>query len=175
MPPTPSPPPTMLGPKLPGLSVFRVAARGLETQRVVIGAATDNIANASTTRTAEGEPYQVQRVLVNAPKKAAFGRALRDAQTRLATSDPSHRATPTVRTRGARAADGPTPEVVQEQAERLEYDPTHPDADAEGYVHYPDVNVVEEMAGMISANRLYEANLTTVQAVKDMLKRTLEI
>ena len=165
----------MLGPKMPGLSVFRVAARGLETQRVAIGAATDNIANASTTRTADGEPYAIQRVLVNAPKQAGFGRALSEARTRLATSDPAHRAAPTLRARTGRAADGPTPEVVQERAERLEYDPSHPDADADGYVHYPDVNVVDEMARMISANRIYEANLTSVQATKEMIKRSLEI
>ena len=59
--------------------------------------------------------------------------------------------------------------------ERLEFDPDHPDADADGYVHYPDVNVVDEMARMISANRIYEANLTSVQATKEMIKRSLEI
>jgi flagellar basal-body rod protein FlgC len=54
-------------------------------------------------------------------------------------------------------------------------DPTHPHADAEGYVEYPDVNIVEEMAHMVSANRIYEANLSAVQAAKEMIKRTLEI
>ncbi|MDX1532319.1 MAG: flagellar basal body rod C-terminal domain-containing protein, partial [Rhodothermales bacterium] len=70
---------------------------------------------------------------------------------------------------------GPRTEVVGEDRVRLEYDPTHPDADENGYVHYPDVNVVEEMAHLISANRVYEANLSTVQAAKEMIKRTLEI
>ena len=58
---------------------------------------------------------------------------------------------------------------------RTEYDPMHPHADENGYVQYPDINVVDEMARMMSANRIYEANLTAVQAAKEMIKRTLEI
>ncbi|HEX7072028.1 MAG TPA: flagellar basal body rod C-terminal domain-containing protein, partial [Rhodothermales bacterium] len=70
---------------------------------------------------------------------------------------------------------GPTTEVQEEVALRTVYDPTHPHADANGYVQYPDINVVEEMTQMMSANRIYEANLTVVQAAKEMIKRTLEI
>ena len=69
----------------------------------------------------------------------------------------------------------PLTEIEAERKIRLEYDPTHPHARADGYVEYPDVNVVEEMTRMISANRIYEANLTAVQAAKEMIKQTLEI
>uniref|UniRef100_UPI00262FAAD0 flagellar basal body rod C-terminal domain-containing protein n=1 Tax=Geobacter sp. TaxID=46610 RepID=UPI00262FAAD0 len=58
---------------------------------------------------------------------------------------------------------------------RLQYDPTHPDANAQGYVALPNVNVVEEMADMIAATRAYEANVTAVQAAKNMALKTLEI
>jgi len=70
---------------------------------------------------------------------------------------------------------GPLTEIEEIEAERLEYDPTHPHADENGYVRYPDVNVVEEMTRMISANRIYEANLTALEAAKETIKRTLEM
>lgn len=70
---------------------------------------------------------------------------------------------------------GPTTEVEEVDDERLEYDPSHPHADEEGYVHYPDVNVAQEMARMTSANRVYEANLSAVEATKSMAQRTFEI
>jgi flagellar basal-body rod protein FlgC len=57
----------------------------------------------------------------------------------------------------------------------MQYDPSHPDADAQGYVAYPNVNVVEEMADMIAATRAYEANITATQAAKSMAMKTLEI
>ena len=55
------------------------------------------------------------------------------------------------------------------------YEPGHPDANAEGYVSYPDINVVEEMANLMSAQRNYEANVTTVEAIKGMYNKALEI
>jgi flagellar basal-body rod protein FlgC len=58
---------------------------------------------------------------------------------------------------------------------RMQYDPSHPDADPQGYVAYPNVNVVEEMADMINATRAYEANVTATQAAKSMAMKTLEI
>jgi flagellar basal-body rod protein FlgC len=70
-------------------------------------------------------------------------------------------------------------EVVQiledQNPPRMQYDPSHPDANSEGYVAYPNVNVVEEMADMIAATRAYEANVTAVQAAKSMAMKTLEI
>ncbi len=157
-------------------SPFRTAARGLEAQRVALGVATENIANATTTRTADGAPYQPKRALHEAPGALRrFEASLRRAQLPLQTSDPRHLRGVQIALPGASAELGPTTEVVGENRERLEYDPTHPDADGDGYVHYPDVNVVDEMARMISANRIYEANLTSVKAAKEMIKRSLEI
>ena len=157
----------------PSLSVFRTAARGLEAQRVALGAATDNIANATTSRAEDGEPYAVRRA-VHTAEEGGFRNRLTQARLKLSATDERHLGNGRLRSRLAEES-GPRTELAQNDAERLEYDPEHPHADADGYVHYPDVNVVEEMAHMVSANRVYEANLTTVQAVKEMVKRTLEI
>jgi len=160
----------------PSLSIFRTAARGLEAQRLALGAATDNIANATSSRAEDGEAYAIKRAVQTAEgRRTPFGRLLTEAQTRLRTTDERHLPNGRLNGRVRGSESGPTTEIEEIDAERLEYDPDHPHADADGYVHYPDVNVVEEMAHMISANRVYEANLTTVQAVKEMLKRTLEI
>lgn len=157
-------------------SVFRASARGLEAQRIAMGVASENIANATTSRTADGEPYRVRRAVHRAPEGGALPfRALLQSDQPLRRSDARHLSGLTA-SRTARSVDaGPQTEVEEMDWERLEYDPSHPDADADGYVHYPDVNVVTEMAGMISANRVYEANLSTLNAAKEMLKRTLEI
>ncbi len=158
------------------LSPFRTAARGLEAQRIRLGAATENIANATTTRTEDGTPYQIKRVVQQAPSSLSrFGAALRQTDLPLRATDARHLNGVTLLTRGGATELGPSTEVIGELRERLEFDPNHPDADADGYVHYPDVNVVDEMARMISANRIYEANLSSVKAAKEMIKRSLEI
>jgi len=158
-------------------SFFRTAARGLEAQRIAIGAATENIANAATTRTADGTPYALKQA-VHTSEEARyqrFSRLLERLQTSLRTSDPRHSPTLSLRAKLPEAELGPETTIAEVVRLRYEYDPTHPHADANGYVAYPDVNVVEEMARLISANRLYEANLSTIQAAKEMIKRTFEI
>ncbi len=160
----------------PSLSVFRTAARGLEAQRLALGAATDNIANATSSRAEDGNAYAVKRAVTNADERQGrFGRLLTEAKTSLQRTDDRHLPNGRLTGRFRDPDAGPATELTETDAERLEYDPDHPHADLDGYVHYPDVNVVEEMTHMISAGRIYEANLTTVQAVKEMLKRTLEI
>ncbi len=163
-----------IGPRF--FSVFRTSARGLEAQRVALGVASENIANANTSRTADGEPYRVQRAVHRAEGGAgAQFRAVLRGDEDLRRTDARHLGGLTARRFGASAEGGPETAVEKQDGERIEYDPGHPDAGPDGYVRYPDVNVVTEMAGMISANRLYEANLSTLQAAKEMLKRTLEI
>ena len=157
-------------------SPFQIAARGLEAQRVALGAATENVANATTTRTADGTPYRPKRAVTEAAEAGRrFGAVLRSAGLPMRATDPRHIGGVGRVSRSVQAELGPTTEVVGEDHERLEYDPTHPDADEAGYVHYPDINVVDEMARMISANRIYEANLTSVKAAKEMIKRSLDI
>lgn len=161
---------------VPTASAFRTAARGMEAQRIALGVATENIANATTSRTEDGTPYQPKRALHEARGGGlGFGATLRGARLAMRHTDARHLDGIRSTRAGQQDALGPDTEVVAENRERLEYDPTHPDADAEGYVHYPDINVVDEMARMISANRVYEANLTSVKAAKEMIKRSLEI
>ena len=167
----------MIPPQSRFFSVFRTAARGMEAQRIALGTATENIANATTSRTADGTPYGIKRAVheVADDDYGRFRNVLAQTRMEMTASDPRHLRGASLRRRLPEADLGPVTEVQEEQQERLEYDPTHPDADANGYVHYPDVNVVEEMARMISANRIYEANLTAVQSSKAMIKQTLEI
>lgn len=159
-------------------SPFRTAARGLEAQRIAMGVAAENIANANTSRTADGGPYAPKRAVheVDEPGYDRFGSLLSQARTRPMAQDERHFDGVSLRRRLHEVETGPLTEVDElPERVRTEYDPTHPHADENGYVTYPDINVVEEMARMISANRIYEANLTAVQATKDMIKRTLEI
>lgn len=158
-------------------SVFRTAARGLEAQRKAVATATENIANASTTRTADGTPYQLKRAVHSAGNQRAttFADMLNSMQTEINVTDPRHIKEASFLAMDPDVELGPVTEIEAEERVRLEYDPGHPHADENGYVAYPDINVVDEMARMISANRVYEANLSAVQSNKEMIKRTLEI
>ena len=163
-------------PTPPLFAAFRAAARGLQAQRISMQAASENIANATTTWTEEGGPYRVQRTLQFAPQGyTAFGGSLRQAQLSLTRSNGSHLSGHDIRRVGSPTELGPETSLIELDSERVEFDPEHPDADFDGYVHYPDVNVVTEMAHLISANRIYEANLSSLTAAKEMLKETLSI
>ena len=158
-------------------SVFRTAARGLEAQRIALGAASENVANATTSRTAAGTPYAIKHAVHEAmgDRSIRFSHLLNRMRSQMQATDPRHLGGASLHRHLPDQELGPETEIAEEARIRLEYDPTHPHANAEGYVEYPDVNVVEEMARMMSANRVYEANLSTVQAAKEMIKRTLEI
>ena len=158
-------------------SVFRTAARGMEAQRKALAAASENVANATTSRTAAGTPYALKRAVHEAQgeRTVRFSNLLNQMRTDMQLSNPRHLGGSALGRRLTHDEMGPQTEIAEDLKTRLEYDPTHPHANAEGYVEYPDVNVVEEMARMISANRIYEANLSAVQAAKEMVKRTLEI
>lgn len=158
-------------------SVFRTAARGLEAQRIALGASSENVANANTSRTAAGTPYALKRAVHEAlgERTKRFSTLLSQMRTDVQTRDARHMDGHALRRQLPDEELGPVTEIAEDPQVRLEYDPTHPHANAEGYVEYPDVNVVEEMARMMSANRIYEANLSAVQAAKEMIKRTMEI
>jgi len=137
-------------------SAMDISASGLAAERTRMNLISSNLANVNSTRTAEGGPYRRRDAVFTAtPAQGSFGQAL------------------------GQAADARRVEVTQisedQNPPRLQYEPTHPDADATGYVAYPNVNVVEEMADMISATRSYEANVTAAQAAKSMALKTLEL
>lgn len=158
-------------------SVFRTAARGMEAQRIALGTASENIANATTSRTEDGTPYAMKRAVheVEDDRYNRFANMLDQMRMPLQRTDGRHMDNVTLRRQLPDVELGPLTEVEEDLRLRSDYDPTHPHADVDGYVQYPDVNVVEEMARMISANRIYEANLSAVQSAKEMIKRTLEI
>jgi flagellar basal-body rod protein FlgC len=130
-------------------TALEISASGLSAQRRRLDVISNNIANANTTRTPEGGPYQRQQVVFSARMEAAG--AL-----------------------GEQPAGIETPEVVADAAPpRMVYEPGHPDADAQGYVAMPNVNIVQEMTDMISATRAYEANVTAMNAAKSMAMKDL--
>jgi flagellar basal-body rod protein FlgC len=155
---------------------MRIAARGMAAQRRKLAAATENLANASTSRTEDGDPYALKRVAQEVGDDHARLEQLQtDTDTELRTMSERHLQGTAQRFEREMENLGPTTEVEEVEKERLEYDPSHPNADEEGYVHYPDVNVAQEMARMTSANRVYEANLSAVDATKKMVRETFKI
>lgn len=142
------------------VSIFRaleLAGRSLSAQRTRLDVASSNLANAQTTRTPEGGPYQRRDViLAEDPARNGFGRILGDA-----VGAPS-----SVRVEEVRADPSPP---------RMVYEPGHPDADISGYVAYPNVNTVEEMVNMITTMRTYQANLSAFGAIREMAQKALGI
>src|SRR5689334_10250632 len=120
-------------------SSMDISASALSAERTRMNLISSNLANANSTRTAEGGPYKRKDAVFSAtPAAGSFGAALGKASAAR-------------RVEVSQIQEDPNPP-------RLQYEPTHPDADPQGYVAYPNVNVVEEMADMISASRSYEAN-----------------
>lgn len=158
-------------------TTFNTAAKGLEAQRQAMGAAAENIANINTTRTADGSPYQIKRAVHEAPntKYSNFYNLLNKMQSRMDEGNASHRSGSSLRRLLDKGQMGPETSIEELDNYRLAYEPSHPHADENGYVQYPDVNTVDEMSRMVSASRLYQANLTALDASKNMIKNTLKI
>lgn len=140
------------------LTSLKISSSGLSANKKRIESISSNIANAQTTRTAEGGPYRRKEVVFGAePARENFSEILEGelqekAQTVHATEVISSNRPPI-----------------------LKYDPSHPDANKDGYVALPNINVMEEMANMISAQRSYEANVTAINTTKSMAMKALEI
>jgi flagellar basal-body rod protein FlgC len=140
---------------------LRIGSSGLTAQRLRLDLISNNIANAQTTRTEKGGAYQRQDV-VFMPEAANSNLPGPVAQRRNNLS---------ILNGGVRPIEITTDTTAGPRI----YDPTHPDADANGYVNYPNVDIVVEMTNMLSATRSYEANLASVDAVKRMALKALEI
>ena len=139
-------------------SSMRVSATGLEAQTKRMNSISSNIANAETTRTDTGGPYKKKTTVMGAvTDRESFGEILASELDE--------------QVQGVQVM-----EVAEDQTPpRIIFNPDHPDANQEGYVELPNVNVVQEMADMISAQRSYEANVTTMGAAKAMAQKALEI
>jgi flagellar basal-body rod protein FlgC len=142
---------------------LRIGASALSAQRLRLDIISNNVANAETTRTDEGGPYKRQDVVFRTKNKLPFLANLSMVQRRVGSDESS--------------LDGvATTEIVTDNtAGPKMYDPTNPDADKDGYVTYPNVNLVVEMTNMISATRSYEASLAVIDAARTMAQRALEI
>lgn len=155
-----------------------ISATGLSAQRRKLTAIASNIANVDTTRTDEGGPYKRRRVvMLEAPTLTKFSTLLEQHKSRLRRSEGKHMMEGTPRPGEIFTGSGVMSQEVREEPikPRLVYDPNHPDAREDGYVAYPDINVVTEMVDMIAASRAYEANATVLSAAKDMINRSLDI
>jgi flagellar basal-body rod protein FlgC len=139
---------------------LEISASGLTAERLRMDVTAENLANAQTTKGANGQPYRRKEVVLQeAP--GSFGATLSKAMG------------------GGSASNGGGVQVagVVEDSTPLKrvYDPGHPDADAQGYVSMPNVDTVTEMVDLISASRSYEANVTAMNAAKQMFAHTLEL
>ena len=157
-------------------STFKTAAQGLSLQRERIAVASQNIANARTSASPGSDNvYRPREVLTQAPQTQQFFDILEGAQSGLKVTNNQHMRSADGLVGQKKGGLGPAFEVVEQEKFRYEYDPNHPDADENGMVKYPDIDMVKEMAVMVSANRLYEANLSSIEAEKELLKKSLEI
>lgn len=140
------------------MTALDISASGLSADRTRINTIAMNLANIKTTKTPEGGPYRRRTVVqVATDVDDHFATHMRSALDR--------------ELKGVRIL-GVTRDA---RALRQVYEPGHPDANEQGYVMYPDINVVEEMANLMTAQRNYEANVTTVEAIKGMYNKALEI
>ena len=139
-------------------SSMNVSSSALSAERTRMNLISSNLANVNSTRTPEGGPYKRKdAVFAATPVEKSFSKALNSAI-------------------GQEVRQVEVMRIIEDQnPPRLQYDPSHPDANPQGYVALPNVNVVEEMADMINATRTYEANVTAVNAAKSMALKTLEI
>jgi flagellar basal-body rod protein FlgC len=138
------------------LTALKISGSGLKAERARLNVTAMNLANANTTRTMEGGPYKAKSVVFGARPVENFQDTLNSTQARLRTVE--------------------VVEVVEDDKPFREvYDPSHPDADDNGIVRFPNVDLAEQMVDMISAKRGYEANVTAIDAVKSMAMKALDI
>jgi len=140
------------------MTALDIGASALSAERTHMNIISMNLANAKTTRTAEGGPYRRKTVMMAATEvDHPFSKQMQSALDR--------------ELRGVRVM-----HVAQDQRPlKRVYEPGHPDANEEGFVFYPDINVVEEMASLMTVQRGYEANVATMDAVKGMYNKALEL
>ncbi|MCQ2658533.1 flagellar basal body rod protein FlgC [Helicobacter pylori] len=154
------------------LSSFDISGYGLSAQRLRANLISSNIANANTTRTSEGGPYRRQEAVFKAfdfneilNQKIAQNNQITPYEDPLDEGDEA----PLIPITGV-----VVDKIVRDDSEPLmKYDPSHPDANAQGYVAYPNVNAVVEMADLVEATRAYQANVAAFQSAKNMAQNAI--
>jgi flagellar basal-body rod protein FlgC len=136
-------------------SAITVSASGMEAQRTRVELLTENLANAETTRTPDGGPYRRKDAVFSAaPVTGSFEDAF---QTMVGT--------------GVAVTDV----IIDQRDPERQYNPGHPDADKDGYVSLPRINPAEEMVDLVDASRSYQANVSAISAVKDMIQHSIDL
>lgn len=138
------------------LSTFAISASGMDVEKTRVDITAMNIANMQSTRSADGGPYRPMRVISGERTEQTFASMLDRHEKKLGG----------VQVLSITKLDTPP---------RLVYEPSHPDADPKGYVHYPGIDHSSEMINLITAMRAYEANLVALNAAKTMAAKALEI
>lgn len=140
------------------MSGMNVSASGMTAQRLRLDIISQNIANVNTTRDENGDAYRRKTVVFSEKDITPFGDIL-------------------LKTAGNVGNGVKVTQIVEDTDSEMRkvYDPSHPDADEDGYVTYPNVNIVQEMTDMIDATRSYEANVTAFNATKNMALKGLEV
>lgn len=141
------------------MQAIKIASSGMRAQRARLNVISMNLANANTTKTADGTPYRRKTVIFQTTP------AVRSFQEELENSAKEEQLYG-VEVEGIVPVSGEFKKV---------YDPSHPDADEKGYVYLPNVNLVQEMVQMLNANRGYEANAAAIKTAKEMALKALEI
>ncbi|MGM0471513.1 MAG: flagellar basal body rod protein FlgC [Bacillota bacterium] len=139
-------------------SGMNISGSGMTAQRLRMDLISDNIANVNTTRTEDGEPYRKKSPIFKAKSSGDF-------------------AVPNLDSERNQTGQGVEVTSIRESTKppKLVHQPEHPDANEEGYVEMPNIDIASEMADMISASRAYEANVTSLNTSKDMFKSALKI
>lgn len=137
---------------------MNISASGMTAQRLRMDLISQNIANVNTTRDENGNTYRRKAAVFSEKDMTPFGEIL-------------------MKTAGTHGSGVKVTKIVEDDktAMRRVYDPSHPDADEDGYVTYPNVNIVQEMTDLIDATRSYEANVTAFNATKNMALKGLEV
>ncbi len=166
------------------LNTFDIAASGMTAQRIKMDTVASNIANVNTTRNPDGTKGVYVKKSVNF--RAVYEDELSRGARNFAANSTDARFNPLtggfqintgIALNQGLISNGVRVESIQESEEptKMIYDPNHPDADADGYVELPNINVVEEMVDMVSASKAYEANSVVAENVKTMIQSALNI
>lgn len=140
------------------LKCMDIAASGMTAQRTRLNVISMNLANSNTTKTEDGTPYRRKTsIFRTVPMTKSFDEQLKNSVDKDIYGVEVIKIAP-----------------VPGDLKKI-FDPTHPDADKDGYLHLPNVNLVEEMVQMLNANRSYEANASAIKAAKDMATKALDI
>ncbi len=160
-------------------STMDISAQGLSVNRTKMNVIAENIANAETTKTESGEAYRrkIVKVQNGNHERKSFSQYMKDNNLDLTQTEQVHMPDkpfeyPYTDQKAGVHVSGI---VKDNSAFKMVYDPSHPDANEQGYLEMPNINIVQEMVDMITASRSYEANVTSLNSSKDMIRNALKI